>query len=641
MDRFLTKRAFITGLILSVAISFVAQYSVNITHSSYMAIDHMPAGGIFLFFLLVFIVNTILKSIRPKFAFSSGELLLAYIMVLVASSVTEMGFGSQILPIISGPMYYASPENQWESVILPHLKKFLIVTDKDAARYFFEGLPSGMKIPWAAWIRPLSVWLPFIFVLYFVMFCVASILRKQWVEKERLIYPLTILPTEMVKGADASGKVPPFFKNPLMWLGFSIAFIMGTINALHFYFPMVSFINLAPSIKIFRRTMDLPFRISFPVIGFTFFVNLNVLFSVWFFNILFKIIRGSFNIMGIASPENVGIYGCSGEPIFNHFGMGAMVVMVVYSLWISRAHLKDVWDGATGKRQVDDSGEVMSYKAAFWGMVFGSLFLTGWLIVSGMKWYIAILFLVSAFIIWMVLTRVVCEGGIPTLVATSIASAQIVSAFGSAHLAPMTIVALGMTYVYAADIRTFPLSSISMGLKISSDAKKNSYGVFWAIMCAIILNIIVTLILQLRLGYRYGGINMNDWYFRGDVTAPYKYVAEMIKSQTSPNKIGWISRCIGAFTMWLFLFMRQHFLWWPFHPIGIVIAPVWLIDNLWFSIFIVWLLKSIIMRYGGVQVYDKVKYFFLGLPLGIYTCAGIWFIVDLFTGKTGNEVFWI
>ncbi|MDD3726552.1 MAG: hypothetical protein PHI44_05090 [Candidatus Ratteibacteria bacterium] len=641
MEKFFTKRAFITGLIMSIVIAFVAQYSVNITHSSYMAIDHMPAGGIFLFFLLVFVVNTLLKFIKPSLSFAPGELLLIYIMLLVASSVTEMGLGSQLLPIISGPMYYASPENQWDTIIFPHLKKFLIVNDKDAARYFFEGLPSGMRIPWGAWLKPISVWLSFLLTLYFVMFCVASILRKQWVEKERLVYPLTILPKEMVREADEKGKLPPFFKNPLMWLGFSIAFIIMSMKALHFYFPMFPQVPLAQNIPIFRRTVDLKFFISFPVIGFTFFVNLNLLFSIWFFNILFKVIRGSFNIMGIASAENVGIYGCSGEPIFNHFGMGAMVVMVAYSLWISRAHLKDVWYGATGKKHVDDTGEVMSYKAAFWGLVFGSLFLTGWLICSGMTWYIAVLFLICAFIIWLVLTRVVCEGGIPTLVATSIASAQIISSCGSSHLAPMTIVALGMTYVYAADIRTFPLSSMSMGLKISSDTKKNSLGVFWAIMCALTINIIVTLALQLRLGYKYGGINMNDWYFRGNVTAPYKYVAEMIRAQTAPNKIGWICKGIGALTMYLFLFMRQHFLWWPFHPIGLVIAPVVWIDTLWFSIFIAWLIKFLIMRYGGVQVYEKIKYFFLGLPLGVYTCAGVWFIVDLFTGKIGNQVFWI
>ncbi len=644
MDNFITRRAFVAGLILSVAIAFLAQYSVNVTHSSYMAIDHMPAGGIFLFFILVFIVNSLLKKINRRLAFGPGELLLVYIMILVASSVTEMGLGSQLLPIISGPHYYSSPENNWDTLLIPHIKKFLIVNDAAASRYFFEGLPKGMRIPWGAWLRPLAVWIPFILVLYFVMFCVASILRKQWMDKERLVYPLTVLPREMVKEKADDGKksrVPPFFKNPLMWLGFSVAFLIGTLNALHYYFPMVPAIPLAQAVPIFRRTISLSFRISFPVIGFVYLVNLNVLFSVWFFNVLFKIIRGSFNIMGIASVENVGIYGCSGEPIFNHFGMGAMLVMVAYSLWISRAHLKEVWQGATGKKQVDDSGEVMSYKAAFWGLVFGSLFLTGWLMVSGMQLHVAILFLIVAFVIWIVLTRVVCEGGIPTLVATSIASAQIISSFGSVHLASMTIAALAMTYVYSADVRTFPLSSMSMGLKVAEGARGNRRPLFWAIMSAITLNILVTLLIQLKMGYKYGGINLNDWYFRGDVTAPYKHVAEMLKNPTTPNTVGWICKGIGALTMWIFLFMRQHFLWWPFHPIGIVVAPVAWVDALWFSIFITWLVKSVIMRYGGAQVYDKLKFFFLGLPLGLYTCAGVWFIIDLITGKKGNQVFWI
>lgn len=644
MDKFLTRRAFIAGLLLSVLVAFVAQFSVNVTHSSYMAIDHMPAGAIFLFFLLVFLVNSLLKAVKKNLAFAPGELLLIYIMILVASSVAEMGLGSQILPIISGPLYYASPDNQWANYLIPHMKKFLIVNDADAVRYFFEGLPKGMKIPWGSWIRPLLIWIPFILVLYYVMFCVASILRKQWMERERFVYPLTILPREMVRENPAGGrqgKIPPFFKNPLMWLGFSIAFLIGTLNALHFYFPMVPVIHLSRGIQIFRRTVGVNFWISFPVIGFIYFVNLNILFSIWFFNILFKVIRGSFNIMGIASVENVGIYGCSGEPLFNHFGMGAMLVMVGYSLWISRGHLKEVWYGATGKRQVDDSGEILSYKAAFWGLVFGSLFLTGWLTVSGMAWYIALLFLVIALVIWLTITRVVCEGGVPTLVATSIASAQIVSSFGSAHLNPMTIAALVMTYVYAADVRTFPLSSVSMGLKVGEGMKGNRRPLAWVIMSAITLTIIVAIILQLKLGYKYGGINLNDWYYRGNVTAPYNYATEMIRRQNPPNAVGWIGKGIGALTMGIFLFMRQNFLWWPFHPIGIVIAPVVWIDTLWFSIFLVWLIKSIIMRYGGAQVYDKLKYFFLGLPLGLYTCAGIWFIVDLFTGKPGNQVFWI
>jgi hypothetical protein len=638
MVKFFTKRSFVAGILFSILIAFVDHYSTDVVHASYMAIDHMPCGAIFIFFLLVFLINTILKRINRKIAFSSGELLTIYSMMLVASSVTEMGFGSQILPIISAPTYYSSSENQWDTLIIPYLKKYLIVTDEKAVKYFYEGLPKGMSIPWKVWFLPLLVWLPFIFVLYFVMICVASILRKQWAEREKLVYPLTILPREMVE--EGKGILPKFFKNPLMWFGFAIAFIIGTSVALNFYFPAFPKIQLVKSIPIFRRTLSLVFRVSFPVMGFVYFVNLDVAFSLWFFNLLFKIIKGSFNIAGIASTENVGIYGCSGEAIFAHLGMGAMIMMVGYSLFLWRNHLKDVWNGAIGKK-VDDVDEILSYKSAFWGIVFGSLFMILWLTFSGMKWYISILFLIFAFIIWITLTRIVCEGGIPTLVASTIASVQIISMFGSKNLTPFTILALALTYIYAADLRTFPLASSSMSLKIIENSEKNRRVFFWAIFLAIIINIITTLILELKLAYKYGGINLTSWYFIGGPQAPYKYAADIIKNPTTSNKIGWLCRAIGFITMGILIFARQNFLWWPLHPIGFLVGPVWLMDQLWFSIFVVWLIKKLILKYGGVQIYNKFKYFFLGLPLGLYTCAGIWFIIDLFTGRQGNQIFWI
>ena len=638
MVKFFTRRSFIAGILFSILVAVVDHYSTDVVHASFMAIDHMPCGAIFIFFLLVFLINTILKKINKKIAFSSGELLTIYSMMLVASSVTEMGFGSQILPIISAPTYYSSSENQWDTLIIPYLKKYLIVTDEKAVKYFYEGLPKGMSIPWKVWLLPLLVWLPFIFVLYFVMICVASILRKQWAEREKLVYPLTILPREMVE--EGKGILPKFFKNPLMWFGFAIAFIIGTSVALNFYFPAFPKIQLVKSIPIFRRTLTLTFRVSFPVMGFVYFVNLDVAFSLWFFNLLFKIIKGFFNIAGIASTENVGIYGCSGEAIFAHLGMGAMIMMVGYSLFLWRSHLKDVWNGAIGKK-VDDSDEILSYKSAFWGIVFGSLFMILWLTFSGMKWYISILFLIFAFIIWITLTRIVCEGGIPTLVATTIASVQIVSMFGSKNLTPFTILALALTYIYAADLRTFPLASSSMSLKIIENSEKNRRAFFWAIFLAIIINIITTLILELKLAYKYGGINLTNWYFVGGPQAPYKYAADIIKNPTTSNKIGWLCRAIGFITMGILIFARQNFLWWPLHPIGFLVGPVWLMDQLWFSIFVVWLIKKLILKYGGVGIYNKFKYFFLGLPLGLYTCAGIWFIIDLFTGRQGNSIFWI
>lgn len=55
----------------------------------------------------------------------------------------------------------------------------------------------------------------------------------------------------------------------------------------------------------------------------------------------------------------------------------------------------------------------------------------------------------------------------------------------------------------------------------------------------------------------------------------------------------------------------------------------------------VWLLKTLILKYGGIKIFDRLRPFFLGLILGQYSVATFWFVIDLITGHTGNSVFWI
>ena len=644
MERVFTLRSFLTGTLLSIFIAFYDHISVDINNGSYLAIDHMPVAAITLFFFLVFFVNTLLKRIKWELAFRPGELLLVYCMMLVACSVTEMGLGSQILPLISAPTYYANPRNEWLTLILPHLRKSLIVTDPQAVTYFYEGIPKGMSIPYGAWIKPLSLWIPFLLVFYFCTICIVVMLRKQWMDREKLVYPLTVLPTEMVREEQTLGKkafVPVFFKNQFMWLGFAIAFIVGTLIALHSYNPMIPSPQLQHQIASFRGTQNIIFRVSFPVIGFVYLANLEVTFSLWFFSLIFQVIKGVFNITGISSTENIGIYGCSGYAIFAHLGTGAMIAMVAYSLYIARSHLKDVWRSAIGKAVVDDSGEMLSYKTAFWGFVIGSIFVVGWLMYSGLNLTIGLLFYVFALVIFLVLTRIVCEAGIPTMVATIISSSIIISMWGSKNISPSVLVALGLTYVYSADLRTFPMAASSMSLKIMDKFGGRKRYLFWAIMTAIFVNIIATMYFMLKISYKYGGINLNSWFYQSGPQAPFDYIADLIKNPTDSNKIGWLCRGIGLVVMAGLMFMRQQFLWWPLHPVGFVIGPVWLMDSLWFSVFIAWLIKKIILKYGGARVYEKSKYFFLGMPLGFYTCAGIWVLIDFIAHKHGNIVFWI
>ena len=150
---------------------------------------------------------------------------------------------------------------------------------------------------------PLFFWGLFLVSLYFVMTCMMIILRKQWVEKERLIFPLVQIPVEMAK-QEKQEFLPTLFKNKLMWIGFIVTFIIGTINGLHHYFHFFPSIQVVSSIPIFRNTVSLPFRLSFPMMGFTYLIPTNLSFSLWFFALLNFVQRGIINITGY-SPASV------------------------------------------------------------------------------------------------------------------------------------------------------------------------------------------------------------------------------------------------------------------------------------------------------------------------------------------------
>jgi len=54
-------------------------------------------------------------------------------------------------------------------------------------------------------------------VLLFTMLCLSVILRKQWTERERLAFPIIVLPLQMTDESFA------LFRNKLFWLAVALA----------------------------------------------------------------------------------------------------------------------------------------------------------------------------------------------------------------------------------------------------------------------------------------------------------------------------------------------------------------------------------------------------------------------------------
>jgi len=85
--------------------------------------------------------------------------------------------------------------------------------------------------------------------------------------------------------------------------------------------------------------------------------------------------------------------------------------------------------------------------------------------------------------------------------------------------------------------------------------------------------------------------------------------------------------------------LRLRFLWWPLHPIGYAMAGTAIMLNLWFSMFAAWVLKGLLVRYGGLKAYRRSLPFFLGLILGDFLSAGVWILIEGVTGVRDHFLF--
>jgi hypothetical protein len=622
----------------AVAVGLGAPYGTLVLQGSYMDLDFSTPAAIFLLFLLAAGVQPLLRRWLPRAALNSAECAVVFMMLVVACALTTMGLTCQILPIIAAPYYFSSGGRTWAEQLGGQLRPWLSPTDPMAVNRFFEGLHPGETIPWGAWLRPLGVWAIFLLALYGTSVCLMVILRRQWADRERLAYPLTHLPLELVR-AHESGAGRGFLKEPWMWAGFLLPFTLGSMIGLHAYFPTYPDVQLAWSLPAFRGQQSLSLRLSFPMIGFFFLVNTETLFSLWCFNLLAWTARGYMRLLGVEWDENLGIYG-SVHPAFKYLGMGAMIALVAVGVRAALPQLIQSW--RAGMRGHDDGQEPLSYRTAWGGVIGGSAVMYGWLWASGIAPIPLILVFAAAMVLFIGLTRVVVEAGLAEAVPSTIAPGFAVGALGVDAVGRASLPALAMTYVWGGDLRTFVMVSAAHGFKVGEILPRHRRRMLVvAIFLAIVLAAGSSIWLTLRMAYAQGGVNLNGWFFIDGPQAPWKWAVDKIVNPSEPSTQGWALTLAGAAVTLFLSMMRQQFAWWPLHPIGFAVGTTWIMDELWLSALIAWLCKLLTVRYGGLHFFSRARLFFLGLILGQFTCNGLWLIIDAVFGQRGNRIFWI
>ena len=631
----ISARGILLGAVLAFLLNFCDAYATILIRGAYLTLNFSTPAALFILFFVV-LIGALVALLRRPLALTQAELATIYIMLLVACCIPGMGFTQFIIPCLVGSTYYATLENNWDVLYNQYIPPWMIPQGENVALYFFEGLPPGEQIPWGAWVTPLSYWYGFFLALSLAMICLMVILRKQWVDREKLAYPLVQVPMEMLQQSEGGLIGAAFFKNKVMWVGFVFSFMLLSFNGLHLYFPSFPAISRASSLSLFYGSVNLDFWFSPPWIGFFYFVNLGISASVWFFYLLTTYQQGLFNFIGLQSAERMDIY--SGNAFMAFQGMGSMIVFVLVGLWISRGHLQDVWNKVWGHSEVDDSGEILSYRQAVVGLAAGLVLVWLGLWLAGLPLHLAAMFVFGAMVLFIGLTRVVAEGGIPAMRPPIMTSTFVISGAGASALGASGLVALGFTYGWHAEIRSFVMSSVANGLKMGEVIKASKRRLFWAVVLAIVVSLIGSSYMTLYLAYKYGGINLNPLFFGGGAATygPKDMAPRIANELGGASWEAWLFMGIGGLIMALLMWARHCFLWWPLHPLGYAISANWKTGHIFCSALVAWFLKLLILKYGGAKQYQNLRPFFLGLILGEIVAAGMWLVVDYITGHIGS-----
>ena len=256
---------------------------------------------------------------------------------------------------------------------------------------------------------------------------------------------------------------------------------------------------------------------------------------------------------------------------------------------------------------IDDSSEMLSYRTAVLGFIFGSIFAVWWLAQTGLQFGIALFYFLLCLATFIGLARIVSQAGLAYGVSPVAPPVFMVTALGPTALGASGLTALGMNFPWTADLRTFVMASAATGLKIAEVMRLETRRLFGAIAATIVVTLISAVWAVTTLAYKYGGINLGGWGFGGLTQLTGNWIAHNINN---PEEIyGWhlIYTGIGSAVMAVLSFLKARFVGFPIHPIGLVLGLTYPISQIWFSVFIAWAFKAVILKYGGAKGYRLLR----------------------------------
>ncbi len=630
--------ALLLGVIFAVVLSAITAYTDGFLVGSELGGCHFPLGPVLVLFAVLLPAGWLLARIAHRNILTSGQLVATYSLLIVTAGIPTFGLALYLFPVMTGPFYMASPENKWAELIFPLLPQWIAPpAEGKAIKWFYDGAPPGMGIPWGEWLRPVAAWSVLVVGFFLAMFCLAALLRRQWVERENLIFPLVELPLEMTGAAKKFPGDIALLRSPLVWIGFAIPFLIHNLEALHAYIPAIPEIRLH-RLPIFAGLTSPPWRylrsfvyIHFSVIGVAYFLTTEISLSLWFFWWLGRL-------------QHVVADALGREPMLRRVEenqyQGALIAIVAYGIWVARGHLVDAWRRAW-QGDGEDAAEAMPYRWIFLGLILAGVIVGGWLMVAGVSFAMVLFAYIVFLVICWGMARLVAESGIMFAKVVQMRPTLLIRGLiGARNVRPRDLAVLNVVeYVFMYDLKSMMMPQLLHALKMADEAKLDRPSLYGSMAVAVAAAVLASYWASLKIAYAKGALAMHPWFFISGPRGTMETLKSMLLNPLGIDLGRLFAIAAGGGFTWLLTVLRQRFLAFPLHPIGYVVGQGYEALRMWFPFLVGWTAKASVMKYGSVKTYRRLRPFFLGLVLGEYSAAGLWLVIDAITGRTGHRVF--
>jgi hypothetical protein len=674
--RGLSFRSVGLGLLGGGLICLGAPFNDYVLRNSFAVGSALPTAAVMLALVFVVVVNGPLSRWWSRWAFSRTELTIAFAVMLMMCTVPSVGVMRYLPGHLVGFWAHAAQRGEVATLLddlaLPDWL-FPTMESKKAAERGGESVVSGLigavpavddswlggikAVPWGKWAVPAMTWGVFLAALWGGAVALMVLFHDRWRQVERLPFPLATVQGQLLEAPGPGRFLNETLRSPALWIAFGIVFFLHSLNALHPYFSRtVPEVPMSYDLRVLMGTPPLSYvhwsakaqAISMIVIGVIYFVESRRAFGIWFLYLAWQV---ALVVMG-----NVGAEYTAGMMADQQ--TGAIAAAGLVAVYVGRSHIVDV--ARLMVSRTDASRPHL--RLAGWLLLLCLGVQMVWLTLAGCPWWMSGLVVMSLLLVYFVLARTIAETGLPYVLLPldfnrSVMYGQELGLKGGQEGVSRAAFFGSWFYgMFTHDTREAlpPLASHALRLTDTSDDHTSNRMLSWRAFAFLAIG-------ALSVAYLVGGAGYLWTEYRNAVTLapinempinpagtwfmPYRFPLVSALDVRSDGTFPVVShdRLVhfgggSAFYMVLAT-LALRFPGWPIAPVGFLLVFTWGIWKIAFSVFLGWLIKLLIVKYGGSRLYTAAKPFFIGLILGEAMAAGLWSAVTMALAAMGRPFF--